>query len=196
MRQVPPCKCIEERTVALFSIRIVAKRPDKWLQELPPHLLLSWVLSSDWESFPRYQEKTLNLRNREIWEEGKDRSGAVICESEGLEWMEGAGRLGKVGGCLLLKEEEGSSVGCGPCLSPRLLRCPGSPCRGSIRARGPSWGLGTRRKEFKTSDGSDREGAAAPSLLSCPVTHSMAEGRQPWAWNQKEWFSVLVLLLT
>lgn len=72
MRQVPPCKCIEERTVALFSIRIVAKRPDKWLQELPPHLLLSWVLSSDWESFPRYQEKTLNLRNREIWEEGKD----------------------------------------------------------------------------------------------------------------------------
>lgn len=49
-------------------------------------------------------------------------------ESEGLQWTESALRVGKIGRCLLLKEEEE----CGGWLQtlslPGLLRCPCSPC--------------------------------------------------------------------
>ena len=49
-------------------------------------------------------------------------------ESEGLQWTESALRVGKIGGCLLLKEEEECRGWLQTLFLPGLLRCPCSPC--------------------------------------------------------------------
>lgn len=68
-----------------------------------------------------------------------------VDESESFEWAERAGGWERLETASFLRRKRGLGPLQTLCL-PRLLRCPCSPCRGSIRASGPSrfWNLGVR----------------------------------------------------